>query len=126
MKTKIATDDDEEVQRFGRKTKKPQSDFMKQLTDLAQQVVELPPPPTPPTQTETITDEIRRQVNLILYLIISIRFYLSKGNGSTSKFISGRYPIGSSSSFTTSTINEICCTNKTSSNSCETISFIAG
>jgi hypothetical protein len=74
MKTKIATDDDEEVQRFGRKTKKPQSDFMKQLTDLAQQVVELPPPPTPPTQTETITDEIRRQVNLILYLIIFIRF----------------------------------------------------
>jgi hypothetical protein len=84
MKKKIVTEDDEEVERFGKRIRKPQSDFMKQLTDIASQVVEPPPPPTPPTQKESAPptigattaaiEEIKRQVNLILYLIISIRF----------------------------------------------------
>ena len=85
MKTKIVTEDDEEVERFGKRVRKPQSEFMKQLTDIASQVVEPPPPPTPPTQTEpapTTTigatsaaiEEIKRQVNLICHLVVSIRF----------------------------------------------------
>ncbi len=83
MKTKIVADEEDEVEveRFGRKRKKPQSDFMKQLTELAQQVVEVPPPPPPPRTplTEPVAGEIKRQVNLILFLfLISILFiYLS-------------------------------------------------
>jgi hypothetical protein len=78
MKTKIVADEEDEVEveRFGRKRKKPQSDFMKQLTEIAQQVVEVPPPPPPPLTplTEPVAGEIKRQVNLILFLLISILF----------------------------------------------------
>ncbi len=81
MKKKLDTDEDDVTDRLEKRKKKTQSDFMKQLTDLAQQVVE-----RPPSQPEPVADEIKRQVNLILFAFISILFF-SAGNWRTSKFI---------------------------------------
>jgi hypothetical protein len=73
MKKKLDTDEDDVTDRLEKRKKKTQSDFMKQLTDLAQQVVE-----RPPSQPEPVVDEIKRQVNLILFAFISILFFLKE------------------------------------------------
>jgi len=85
MKKKIDTDEDDVTDRLERQKKKPQSDFMRQLTDLAQQAVEPTPPPSGP---EPLPDETKQPVNLILFVFISIILFLSKGNWCTSRFIS--------------------------------------
>ncbi|CAF4224081.1 unnamed protein product, partial [Rotaria sp. Silwood2] len=54
MKKKLATDEEDMDDRLEKQKKKTQSDFMKQLTDLAQQVVELPP------QAEPVEDETKQ------------------------------------------------------------------
>lgn len=54
MKQKNVVDEDDTIDRFGRPKKKIQSDFMKQLTDLAQQVPEPSPPPADLPTDETI------------------------------------------------------------------------
>ena len=51
MKKKLDADDDEFVERMEKQRKKTQSDFMKHLTDLAQQTFE------PTTTTEPLLDE---------------------------------------------------------------------
>ena len=71
MKKKVGADEDDETERFGKQKKKPQSDFMKQLTDLAQQAVELPPEPEP------LPDEIKPQVALTLASSFLHFFHLS-------------------------------------------------
>ena len=48
MKKKLEGDEDAIAARLEKPKKKTQSDFMKQLTDLAQQVVEPPPQPSSP------------------------------------------------------------------------------
>lgn len=63
MKKKLDADDDDLDDRFGKQKKKSQSEFMKQLTDLAQQVVEPTPPPEP------LVDETQGAVS---FLFISI------------------------------------------------------
>jgi hypothetical protein len=67
MKKKLDTDEDD---RLERQKKKTQSDFMKQLTDLAQQAVETPSPLPP----EPLPDDTKRQVKFILFILISIHF----------------------------------------------------
>lgn len=59
MKKKIDMDEDGAEERLEKQKKKTQSDFMKQLTDLAQQVVERPPSQPP----EPILDDTKQQVN---------------------------------------------------------------
>lgn len=71
MKKKPVTDEEDGSDLLGKQKKKPQSDFMKQLTDLAQQAVE--PSPPPPPLVEPPADEIQRQVNP-LYLFHSQNF----------------------------------------------------
>ena len=72
-KKSVTNEDEEPTNLLDKRKKKPQSDFMKQLTDLAQQVVE-PPPPQP---TEPLPDEIKRQVksNRIFYLFFILFFF---------------------------------------------------
>ncbi|CAF0730534.1 unnamed protein product [Rotaria sordida] len=56
MKKKLAADEDDMDDRLEKQKKKTQSDFMKQLTDLAHQVVE----PSPPPQEEPVIDESKQ------------------------------------------------------------------
>ncbi len=66
MKKRIPTAEDDIGERLEKQKKKPQTDYMKQLTELAQQVVEpSPPTPRPSSQPEPPVDEIKPQVNLI-------------------------------------------------------------
>lgn len=72
MKQKSGVSDEDSTDRFGRPKKKIQSDFLKQLTGLAQQVVE----PSPPSPTDLPADEVQRQVShsdclRVLYLFFS-------------------------------------------------------
>lgn len=62
MKKKIDVDEDGAEIRLEKLKKKNQSDFMKQLTDLAQQVVERPPSQQP----EPSIDETKPSVNIYL------------------------------------------------------------
>jgi hypothetical protein len=67
MKKKLEGDEDAIAARLEKPKKKTQSDFMKQLTDLAQKVVEPPPQPEPEPEQEPepIVNELKRQVNLL-------------------------------------------------------------
>lgn len=65
MKKKLDADEDDMDDRLEKQKKKTQSDFMKQLTDIAQQAVEIPPP-TP--QPELVADATKPAV------IISISY----------------------------------------------------
>ena len=68
MKQKSGVGDEESIDRFGRPKKKIQSDFMKQLTDLAQQAVE----PSPPPPADLPPDETQRQVNHFDFLSLFV------------------------------------------------------
>lgn len=67
MKKKLDADDEDMEDRLEKQKKKHQSDFMKQLTDIAQQVVE----PTPAAQLEPFAEET--QVNICK---INRKFYI--------------------------------------------------
>ncbi|CAF0753292.1 unnamed protein product [Rotaria sp. Silwood1] len=72
MKKKLATGEEDMDDRLEKQKKKTQSDFMKQLTDLAQQAVELPPP------AEPAADETKQPVNaqfFNFYFIIILTVY---------------------------------------------------
>ncbi|CAF5162755.1 unnamed protein product, partial [Rotaria sp. Silwood1] len=72
MKKKLATGEEDMDDRLEKQKKKTQSDFMKQLTDLAQQAVELPPP------AEPAADETKQPVNapfFNFYFIIILIVY---------------------------------------------------
>lgn len=86
MKKKIDVDEDGAEIRLEKLKKKNQSDFMKQLTDLAQQVVERPPSQQP----ELSIDETKPSVNIYLsfFNCLSSFFFVSEGNWSSTNFIS--------------------------------------
>jgi hypothetical protein len=78
MKKKLDVDEDATADRLEKHKKKTQSDFMRQLTDLAKQIVE--PPPPPPLEAEPFVNEIKRQVNLSFFQIVLFlnQFFLSR------------------------------------------------
>jgi len=78
MKKKIDANEDDTTDRLEKQKKKPQSDYMKQLTDLAQQVTEQTPPPSQP---EPPIDDTKQSVNLILFVFISIIVFCLKETG---------------------------------------------
>jgi hypothetical protein len=76
MRKKLDANEEDMADRLEKQQKKKsQSEFMKQLTDLAQQAVE---PPSTPQPEPLTTEEAQRQVNLPFLILISILLF--KGN----------------------------------------------
>ena len=78
MKKKLDTDEESSVNRLEKKKKKPQSDYLRQLTDIAYQAVEPSPSPSRPSELpgeSIVTEETKQQVNIIfIYIYISTFF----------------------------------------------------
>jgi len=71
MKKKLDVEDEDAVDnRLEKQQRKKQTDFMKQLTDLAQQVVETTSPLPPLSQPEPVIEEIK-QVDFLFWKFYS-------------------------------------------------------
>ncbi len=78
MKKRLGVDDDDLSDRLDKQNKKEQSEYMKQLTGLAQQTTESPP--KSPSDLEPTATKGKRPVNLSFfkYLLSLSQFFLQR------------------------------------------------